>query len=245
MKLLGSILAIIVTGVAMSPASAALRQPAYISFGDSADAPVGYLEMCERDRAACGLAADDAPLAAAAPCITPEPSPRGRRAIRDWTCLNGRDGAFSTAAIDRRSRRSSNIGANSTPDRPLTAKKIIGKINTRINNDVLQQSDNAIFGVDEYWKPSGNSPGATGDCEDIALQKQADLVAAGIPTDRLFLAVVYKSGVGLHTVLLVRTDEGDMVLDSLTSRIRHWHQTGFIWVRAQVPGSPLQWKRVA
>lgn len=50
------------------PAIAA-EKPAFITFGESADAPAGYLEMCEREPGLCQAAG-----VKAAPAPAPEPS---------------------------------------------------------------------------------------------------------------------------------------------------------------------------
>jgi predicted transglutaminase-like cysteine proteinase len=203
-----------------TPAAARSWQPPFLTFGDAADAPVGFLEMCGRDRDACGGPA--APLADAG---------SGARistaAIRDVP-----DGTLAPAT--------SEALPAATPD-PLP---LIRAINRRVNRAVRQRPDSVNFGVDELWRPTGSGPGATGDCEDIALEKRAQLIAAGLDEAGLFLAVVYRR-VGLHTVLVARTATGDVVLDSLTGRVRPWARSGYSWLRLQVPGNPLIWTRPA
>lgn len=124
------------------------------------------------------------------------------------------------------------------------AIKLVRKVNGTINAKVVQRSDFEMFGVDEHWRPAGSEPGATGDCEDLALEKFSRLRKAGFPIERLFLATVFKSQVGLHTVLVARMADGDMVLDSLTSRIVRWDRAGFRWLRVQSVDDRRQWRRV-
>jgi hypothetical protein len=42
-------------------------------------------------------------------------------------------------------------------------------------------------------------------------------------------------------VLLVRTDQGGLVLDSNASNILHWTSTGYRYVKRQQPGDPNAW----
>lgn len=220
-------------------AAAARGSPvAFIHLGEAADAPLGYLQMCDRDPAACGLRAEE--VAANRTACDPDAatsfdnmpaSPCGRRGGQELATA-AIALTISTDAAPRRSGRS-------------TSRDLLHTVNQRVNRSVLQRSDLAIFGVDEYWRAAGSARGAMGDCEDIALEKRKQLVAAGFAEERLFLAVVYKARVGLHTVLVARTDSGDMLLDSLSAKVRRWHDGGYSWLRIQRPGQPLHWNRLA
>lgn len=127
------------------------------------------------------------------------------------------------------------------PDWP----RLLRQVNARVNARVHQQSDLATYGVPELWRPAGDGPGAVGDCEDIALEKRVELIARDFPPDRLFLAVVYRAGVGLHTVLVARLDTGDVVLDSRVDYIEAWHRAGYSWLSVETPGQPQAWRAVA
>ena len=80
-----------------------------------------------------------------------------------------------------------------------------------------------------------------GDCEDFALQKRADLIALGWPTDRLRLAITRLPGGGGHAVLLVRIAGVDYVLDNLSSRVRPWDETPYEYLMLQGHGGPRAW----
>lgn len=205
--------------------------PTFITFGEGADAPLGYVQMCDRDPAACGLRPED--VAANRNACEP--------ATGTPSCAQRGEPQLATAAI------AANAVADAAPRRSgrSTAHDLLQAVNQRVNRGVLQRSDLAVFGVDEYWRAAGSGRGAMGDCEDIALEKRKQLIAAGILEARLFLAVVYKARVGLHTVLVARTDSGDMVLDSLSGKVRHWYDGGYSWLRIQQPGRPLHWNRLA
>ena len=123
-------------------------------------------------------------------------------------------------------------------------RKLLRRVNGRVNARVYQQSDMATYGVGELWRPSGDRPGAVGDCEDLALQKRVELLASHFPPERLFLAVVYRAGVGLHTVLVARLSEGDVVLDSRVDYIEPWHRAGYSWLSVETPGEPQEWRAV-
>ena len=133
-----------------------------------------------------------------------------------------------------------NLGADERADRSLLAR-----VNNHVNGRVHQQSDMASYGVPELWRPSGDGPHAVGDCEDLAIEKRIELIAAHFPADRLFFAVVYASGVGLHTVLVARLDSGDVVLDSRSAFIQPWSRTPYSWLSIEAPGAPLQWHQSA
>ena len=136
-------------------------------------------------------------------------------------------------------------GPASGPESGGDWRKLLRRVNGRVNARVYQQSDMATYGVGELWRPSGDRPGAVGDCEDLALQKRVELLASHFPAERLFLAVVYRAGVGLHTVLVARLDEGDVVLDSRVDYIEPWHRAGYSWLSVETPGQPQQWRAVA
>lgn len=125
---------------------------------------------------------------------------------------------------------------------PQDWEKLLRRVNRRVNRHVRQISDAARFARQDVWQASGIGRGAAGDCEDIALEKRKLLVEAGIPADRLFLAVAYGGGgVGLHLVLIARTDKGDVVLDSRSSGITPWSNAPYTWIAMQSADRPELW----
>lgn len=119
--------------------------------------------------------------------------------------------------------------------------RLLDRVNRTVNHVVRQQDDLRIYGRAEVWTPAGTRRGATGDCEDIALQKRAELLKAGFPAGNLFLAVGYARRIGLHVVLVARTGSGDLVLDSRAKDIRVWRDVPYSWVGAQSGEDPTQW----
>ena len=125
---------------------------------------------------------------------------------------------------------------------PQDWEGLLRRINRQVNRHVRQISDTARFARKDVWQASGIGRGAAGDCEDIALEKRKLLLEAGIPADRLFLAVAYgRGGVGLHLVLIARTDDGDVVLDSRSATITPWSNAPYTWVAIQSAERPSLW----
>ncbi|PSJ38287.1 transglutaminase-like cysteine peptidase [Allosphingosinicella deserti] len=240
-----------------APAHAERHAPSFVTFGDSADAPAGFLDLCLREPGSCGLVGDPASpaeLRETVACLnsggteTIAPAHQGEATVAgpcppltsmtaaEATLSVGGTGAIRTILPPDRSNGSTARGG--------WQLKTVRAINEHVNARVRQRTDRERFGVDEYWQASGTGKGAAGDCEDIALQKQQELLAAGFPADRMFLAVVFSSRIGLHTVLVVRLEDGDVVLDSATGGIRSWDRTGYSWLRVQSPTRKLEWRRV-
>jgi predicted transglutaminase-like cysteine proteinase len=115
----------------------------------------------------------------------------------------------------------------------------ISRINRTVNRAVRSVADRRQYGVADYW--SYPRSGA-GDCEDYALAKKRELVAMGLPANRLLLATVHSNRIGPHAVLVLRMDEGDYVLDNLTDEILPWWETGYAFLRVQNPSEPRLWR---
>ena len=108
-------------------------------------------------------------------------------------------------------------------------------INTRVNRAIRPRGERQ-----DIW-----TLGATqGDCEDYVLAKRAALVSAGLPASALRIAAVVTANGQGHAVLVVRTDQGDLVLDNLTSAIKPFSQTSLRWV-AMTAADGRTWKRIA
>ncbi|WP_428334203.1 transglutaminase-like cysteine peptidase [Novosphingobium sp.] len=165
-------------------------------------------------------------------------------------------GAIPLCAIPPRSARPDHAAARPAVAKPADSVTIappslapsmdlVKAINRNVNRRVHQRSDIRTYGVEEYWARTGEALGALGDCEDIALEKRAELIEAGVAADRLFLATVYKRRLGLHTVLVARMAMGDFVLDSAEHRVLAWSEARFDWLRLQAPDRPMEWHRLA
>ena len=84
-----------------------------------------------------------------------------------------------------------------------------------------------------------------GDCNDYAVSKRHRLLSRGWPQRTLLLSEVVTVWGKHHLVLVVRTQSGDLVLDSLSPQIRPWTRAPYRWIRIQSPSNPRYWNIVA
>jgi len=134
-----------------------------------------------------------------------------------------------------------NQTAGASPLGEAASLDLAEKINRRVNFTVSQLSDPENYGVAEYWTLPANG---SGDCEDFVLQKYKLLLDAGIDSRNLSIAVVLDRAGDNHVVLVLRHRSGDLVLDSLTSRIRPWNQTGYRFLAMQSSEAKTEWEVV-
>ncbi len=122
---------------------------------------------------------------------------------------------------------------------------LLNKVNTRVNDAIVYLTDQENYGQDDFWadplskyyrgRHAANGK-PEGDCEDFAIAKRRQLIEAGWPADTLALASV--GGIGMHSVLVARTDHGDLVLDidQGANVIRQWHDTPYFFHELQFMG---------
>ncbi|MEL6645937.1 MAG: transglutaminase-like cysteine peptidase [Pseudomonadota bacterium] len=119
--------------------------------------------------------------------------------------------------------------------------RVARSVNLTVNRSFDEVADQTQYNRQEYWAlPTSIG----GDCEDFALLKRQELMAMGVPGERLLIATVLDRQRRAHAVLVLRTDRGDMVLDNLTNRIKHWSATGYTFLRMQDPDAPSRWNAV-
>ncbi|CAN5198387.1 transglutaminase-like cysteine peptidase [soil metagenome] len=235
--------------------------PSFLPGGSRADPPSGFVEMCRRDLGLC--ASGGAAIAVAdldrLPRFDATPGRDGRNAATAARApssarIGARAAGSGTDHADRRDGMT--MGVDPDPASPLNriaaggwrdddGRRLIHYVNGEVNRHIVQVSDFTTSGVAEYWKRPDPGGTSMGDCEDIAIEKRMQLLGLGFPADRLFFGVVYKAGLGLHTVLVARLDSGDVVLDSASSRVERWWQAGYIWLRQQSPRDALEWRSVS
>src|ERR1700754_4930524 len=75
----------------------------------------------------------------------------------------------------------------------------------------------------------------SGDCNDYAVTKRSELIKRGWAIRALLLSEVVTSWGEHHLVLVVRTFEGDLVLDNMSGAIKPWSKAPYQWVRMQTP----------
>jgi predicted transglutaminase-like cysteine proteinase len=115
------------------------------------------------------------------------------------------------------------------------------RLNRQINRQVSSISDQGQYGRLEHWAlPTGRG----GDCEDFALIKKKRLIEAGLDPQMLLISTVLDRDRNAHAVLIMRTGQGDFVLDNLRDDVLHWRQTGYTYLRMQDPADPARWTAV-
>ena len=121
-----------------------------------------------------------------------------------------------------------------TDQRMAELQAVNGSVNARI-----KARNDSADGADDDWRV----PTKEGDCEDFAILKKSELMKRGWPASTLLLTVVTLSGAG-HTVLTVRTDKGDLILDNRTGAVRNWSRTSYRYFARQSQSQDGRWVRI-
>ena len=115
----------------------------------------------------------------------------------------------------------------------------LAEVNRTVNHRITERSDIQTTGRVDEW----DLPKDQGDCEDFAILKKSELMKRGWPASAMLLTVVRSHGEG-HTALTVRTSEGDLVLDNMTSAIRDWSRTPYRYFARQSQSDGRSWERI-
>lgn len=121
----------------------------------------------------------------------------------------------------------------------------VKRTNAYVNRVLISQTDQSKRHVNDYWEAPSLEGRPTGDCEDFALAKRRLLIQNGIPAAALSLAVVKTRQGEDHAVLIVSTQQGDLVLDSLAYDVKPWQKAGYTWISRQGPDDNLTWVSLA
>lgn len=205
---------------------------AYLNAAAPTAPPRGAFALCAEDRQTCGLdsaSADDEsrPANASEVATGPEKS----------------DGSKASPGLDHSIDHEAFNAPAAMSDEQVMAMAHV--INARINATMRYQTDQAVWGVEERWvRPLAQFQTRFGDCEDFALEKRAALLEAGVPAGRLRMAVGWSRSTGIHAVLIVRTEQGDFVLDNATTDIRRVDEAGYEWRSVQSGPHLLAWSSV-
>jgi predicted transglutaminase-like cysteine proteinase len=116
--------------------------------------------------------------------------------------------------------------------------KLLATTNEVVNAAIWPEDDQKHYGHGEYWTIPTDG---YGDCEDVALAKRKALLAAGLQSDVLRLAVVQTRRRETLAVLTVVTDKGDFVLDNLRPDVVSWSKAGYDLIGRQDPELPSGW----
>jgi predicted transglutaminase-like cysteine proteinase len=114
-------------------------------------------------------------------------------------------------------------------------------VNDWVNSRVKPMTDRRHWGVGEKWDYAEDG---YGDCEDYVLLKRRMLIGLGYPREALLITVVWASGPRGdegHSVLTVRTDKGDYVLDNQSKKVLLWNKTRYDFVKRQAQENPNRW----
>jgi predicted transglutaminase-like cysteine proteinase len=116
----------------------------------------------------------------------------------------------------------------------------LDRINRTVNSSILPEPNKEGL-AGEKWLLGP----ALGDCNDYAVTKRHQLTADGWPARDVLLSEVVTVSGEHHLVVVVRTSEGDLVLDNLTDQIMPWSHKPYRWVRIQRPENPNYWASVS
>ncbi|GLQ77967.1 transglutaminase [Mesorhizobium huakuii] len=123
----------------------------------------------------------------------------------------------------------------------LTAQNLrtLKRINQQANRSIKPVSNFDHWGtMMDHWDYPVDGKG---DCKIYALYKRKLLMEAGFPRQALLMTVVHDLDNEGHTILTVKTDKGDLVLDNLVDEIRPWNATGYYFVKRQSQQNPNIW----
>jgi predicted transglutaminase-like cysteine proteinase len=121
-----------------------------------------------------------------------------------------------------------------TPD----AYRDLERVNSFANDRIKPLTDLEQYGVIEKWTYPESG---YGDCEDYVFLKRRMLMQLGWPRSALLITVVRdKKGDG-HSVLTVRTNKGELILDNQTREILAWQHTGYRFTKRQSQTDPNIW----
>lgn len=108
-------------------------------------------------------------------------------------------------------------------------------------NEKIRPRENRLGILKEEWILSPRY----GDCNDYAVTKRHELLRSGWPASALLLAEVVIPSGEHHLVLIVRTQEEDVVLDNLRKTVTPISESNYRWVRAEQPQNPRFWSSVS
>ena len=139
----------------------------------------------------------------------------------------------------RQSALCSTSGGQKVVELTSARRAELSKVNILVNRRIAERSDLKTTGKADEW----DLPKDQGDCEDFAILKKSELIKRGWPASALLLTVALSGGEG-HTVLTVRTNGGDLVLDNMTSAVRDWSRTPYRYFARQSQSNGKSWERI-
>jgi len=134
-----------------------------------------------------------------------------------------------------------NIDVLPATDISLTARTlhVLNHVNTQANGFIRPVSNMEHWGTNlDHWDYPNDGKG---DCKVYALYKRKLLLKAGFPRQALLMTIVRDLNGNGHTVLTVKTNKGDFILDNLVDNIRPWDETGYRFLKRQAQENPNIW----
>ncbi len=108
---------------------------------------------------------------------------------------------------------------------------VLKQVNNRINRTIRPEADTA-----DVWELNPTS----GDCEDYVLSKRSALIRQGVSAGALRIAYTHTRRGEPHAILVVRTSQGDYVLDNLTNTVKTLRASGYN-IRAMSSPNVTRW----
>lgn len=108
---------------------------------------------------------------------------------------------------------------------------VLKHVNGQVNRAIRPQRDTA-----DVWELNPTS----GDCEDYVLSKRSALIRQGVSAGALRIAYTHTRRGEPHAVLVVRTSQGDYVLDNLTNTVKTLRASGYN-IRSMSSPNPTRW----
>ena len=108
---------------------------------------------------------------------------------------------------------------------------VLKQVNGHVNRTIRPERDTA-----DVWELNPTS----GDCEDYVLSKRSALIRKGVPASSLRIAYTHTRRGEPHAVLVVRTSDGDFVLDNLSNTVKTLRASGYN-IRSMSTANPNKW----
>ena len=108
---------------------------------------------------------------------------------------------------------------------------VLKQVNGHVNRSIRPERDTA-----DVWELNPTS----GDCEDYVLTKRSFLIRQGVSAGALRIAYTHTRRGEPHAVLVVKTSQGDYVLDNLTNSIKTLRASGYN-IRSMSSPNPTRW----
>jgi len=204
--------------------------------GEPTIAPLGLIAYCQRQSEECAITLDASP------------DEEQNRATGGNTKS---DRPNSYPAVSQRDSHSQDqislAGVAHTTRVEIAFERFneIERVNRQINSRLTWVSDYDQFGVEEFWTLPLQAGLANGDCEDFALEKRRALLELGFDPAALAMATSTSAATGNHAVLIVRTTQGDYVLDNTTPWVLPWTETAYQWQAIQSGETMTAWRNLS